>query len=139
MNNISDTINTNLIGVIDTCRLASRYLKKGGHIINIGSSSAYRGRAGYALYSASKAALVIFSQTLATEYEDYGIAVIVISPPRTRTRMNLDLHPNVDPNSFYDPDEVAKVVLKYCTGTENGHVVDLKISQLVKADPVENK
>ncbi|MHA1416849.1 MAG: 2-C-methyl-D-erythritol 4-phosphate cytidylyltransferase [Candidatus Heimdallarchaeaceae archaeon] len=136
---ISDTINTNLIGVINTCRLAPRYMKKGGHIINIGSSSAYRGRAGYALYSASKAALVNFSQALATEYEDYGISVNVISPPRTRTRMYLDLHPNVNPESLYDPDEVAKVVLRYCTGTENGHVVDLKISQIVKADPVEKK
>ena len=135
---ITDMIGTNLIGVINTCRLAPRFMPRGGHIVNVGSSSAYRGRAGYSLYSASKAGLVNFSQALASEYEDFGIKVNVVSPPRTRTRLYLNLNPNADLGDLYDPDDAGKIIASYCVGEETGQVIDLKISSIVKSDPVES-
>ncbi|MFX0061322.1 MAG: 2-C-methyl-D-erythritol 4-phosphate cytidylyltransferase [Candidatus Hermodarchaeota archaeon] len=136
---IDDTFASNILGVIHTCRLAARFMPKGGHIVNVGSSSAYRGRAGYSVYSATKAALVNFSQALAAEYEEYGIKVNVVSPPRTRTRMYLQINPNVDPAELFDPDEAGRVITYYCTGEETGQVIDLKIGNIVRSDPVEAK
>lgn len=124
---VENIVATNLIGVINVCRLAVRYMKTGSHIVNIGSSSAYRGRAGYSVYSASKAALVNFSQSAAVEFAEYGIHVNVVSPPRTRTKLYLRLYPGIDPSTLFDPKDAARVICSYCTGPETGNVVDLKI------------
>jgi 2-C-methyl-D-erythritol 4-phosphate cytidylyltransferase len=125
---INDVIATNLIGPMNVCKLAVRYMTKGGHIVNVGSSSAYRGRAGYSIYSASKAALANFSQAVADEFVQYGICVNTVSPPRTNTRLYLNLYPEVDPSSLFDPKDAARVICSYCIGTETGNVVDLKLS-----------
>ena len=113
---------------MNVCRLAVRYMKEGGHIVNVGSSSAYRGRSGYSVYSASKAALANFSQALAEEFAEYGIRVNTVSPPRTNTRLYLNLYPDVDPSTLFDPRDAARVICSYCTGSETGYVVDLKIN-----------
>ena len=125
---IDDVLSTNLTGAINICRLAVRYMKNGGHIVNVGSSSAYRGRAGYSVYSASKAALANFSQAIAQEFAEYGICVNTVSPPRTNTRLYLNLYPDVDPSTLFDPKDAARVICSYCTGLETGNVVDLKIN-----------
>ena len=125
---IDDVIATNLIGPINVCRLAVRYMSKGGHIVNIGSSSAYRGRSGYSIYSASKAALANFSQAAADEFAQYGICVNTVSPPRTNTRLYLNLYPDADPSTLFDARDAARVICSYCTGPETGNVVDLKIN-----------
>ncbi|TFH02686.1 MAG: SDR family oxidoreductase [Candidatus Thorarchaeota archaeon] len=125
---IVDVISTNLIGPMNVCRLAVRYMTNGGHIVNVGSSSAYRGRSGYSIYSASKAALANFSQASADEFSEFGICVNTVSPPRTNTRLYLNLYPDVDPKSLFDPKDAALVICSYCTGPETGFVVDLKIN-----------
>lgn len=125
---IDDTLSTNLTGAINISRLAVRYMKNGGHIVNVGSSSAYRGRAGYSVYSASKAALANFSQAIAREFAEFGICVNIVSPPRTNTRLYLNLYPDVDPDTLFDPKDAARVICSYCTGTETGNIVDLKIN-----------
>ncbi|MHA1246287.1 MAG: 2-C-methyl-D-erythritol 4-phosphate cytidylyltransferase [Candidatus Thorarchaeota archaeon] len=118
---------TNLIGPINTCRLVVRYMPSGGHIVNVGSSSAYRGRAGFSSYSASKAALANFTQAAAEEFASYGIYVNMVAPPKADTRMYRALNPNPDPNVLFDPRDAARVICSYCTGTETGNIVDLKL------------
>ena len=51
-----------------------------GQIINISSGSYHRGRVGSAHYSASKAAVVMFSRVLAMELAPHGIRVNVVAP-----------------------------------------------------------
>jgi len=124
---INETVETNLIGAINVCRLAVRYMRSGGHIVNIGSSSAYFGREGYSTYSASKAGLVNFTQAAAVEFTKYNICVNMVSPPRTHTPLYLGLYPDVDVSTLFDPKDAAKIICSYCTGPETGNIVDLKL------------
>ena len=61
-----------------------------GRIINISSGAAIRCAAGYAAYSASKAALNALSLTTAIELADYDILVNAMSPGYLKTAMNPD-------------------------------------------------
>jgi short-subunit dehydrogenase len=51
-----------------------------GHIVNISSIAGYLGVGGEAVYSATKAALINFSEGLRQEIADAGIGVTVVSP-----------------------------------------------------------
>ena len=57
-----------------------------GRIINISSSSAH-GNVGQANYSASKAALLGLTKTLAREFAAHGITVNAVSPCNIETEM----------------------------------------------------
>jgi 3alpha(or 20beta)-hydroxysteroid dehydrogenase len=62
----------------------------GGSIINIGSTAAHRGAAGYAAYSASKAAVLALTRAAALELAPAGIRVNSVSPGGVDTPMNDD-------------------------------------------------
>jgi meso-butanediol dehydrogenase / (S,S)-butanediol dehydrogenase / diacetyl reductase len=58
-----------------------------GVIINIGSDLAMRGRADYAIYCASKGALLQLTRATAIELGEHGIRVVMLSPAVTNTEM----------------------------------------------------
>lgn len=62
----------------------------GGSIVNIASTAAHRGAAGYLAYSASKAAVLALTRGAALELAAQGIRVNSISPGGVDTPMNLD-------------------------------------------------
>jgi len=104
---IDDLIKINLTGLIYTCKEAK--ISDDGHIINISSSSYFRGRKNYGVYSATKAAVVNFTQSLAEEFSNLKINTIV--PQRTNTFMRKKYFPNEDENLLLDPKEIAKTVI----------------------------
>lgn len=59
----------------------------GGRIVNVASGAAYLPGVSSTAYSASKAAVHRFSETLARQLEPHGIPVFSISPGLVRTRM----------------------------------------------------
>jgi NAD(P)-dependent dehydrogenase (short-subunit alcohol dehydrogenase family) len=63
----------------------------GGSIISTGSESAFQGNTGFAVYSATKAAVLAFSRCVAMEYVDRGIRANTVSPGAGRTPMHSDL------------------------------------------------
>lgn len=79
-------------------------------IIMVGSSSYSSGKAMYPLYSASKAALYNLWQATQDMFAGTDIAVDLINPMRTRTRMNAD-HYNPD-LAYHEPAEVAAEIVK---------------------------
>lgn len=79
-------------------------------IIMVGSSSYSSGKAMYPLYSASKAALYNLWQATQDMFAGTDIAVDLINPMRTRTRMNAD-HYNPD-LVYHEPAEVAAEIVK---------------------------
>lgn len=120
---IDSLISTNLTGVIYSCKCA--HLKKGGHIINIASSSYARGRKNFAIYSSAKAAIVNFSQGLAEEREDLKVNVLV--PQRTHTPMRIDNFPDENPSTLLTPDEVAIEILSLLkTESITGTIVEVR-------------
>lgn len=106
LNDIKSTIDVNLTGLILGCRLAK--IKKDGSIVNIASSSFARGRPNFATYSATKAAVVNFTQGLAEEL--FPLKVNVVVPQRTNTPMRRRNFPNENENDLLPPESIAKVV-----------------------------
>jgi 2-C-methyl-D-erythritol 4-phosphate cytidylyltransferase len=109
---IQTLIATNLTAVIFSCKFAQ--VASGGDILNVASSSYSRGRKGSSLYSASKAALVNFTQALAEERPD--LRVHTLAPQRTNTHMRRSHFPFENPSSLLSPDTVAQEALALLSG-----------------------
>jgi NAD(P)-dependent dehydrogenase (short-subunit alcohol dehydrogenase family) len=78
----SETIEVNLIGVVNSCRavLPAMVEKRSGKIILIVGGGSGHPRANFAAYAASKAAVVRFAECLAIEVSDSNVQVNCISP-----------------------------------------------------------
>src|SRR4029453_11164962 len=71
----------NVKGTVYTNQAAFRHLQDhGGAIINFGSGAGIRGQRGSAHYSASKAAVMSWTRTVAQEWAKYGIRVNNVVP-----------------------------------------------------------
>src|ERR671919_2060494 len=79
----------NVLGVYLCCRAVIPGMLKrgGGRIVNVASGAAYLPGSSSTSYSASKAAVHRFSETLALQLEPRGIPVFSISPGLVRTQM----------------------------------------------------
>lgn len=124
---VSTTISTNLTSAINLAKISYLYLKMSrGCLVNFSSSSYTRGRSSYATYSATKAAIVNFTQAIAEEWNSEGIRVICISPERTRTPMRVRNFGEEDKNTLLDPKNVAYTTLSAMTSSLSGIVVDAR-------------
>ena len=83
------TFEVNVLGVYLCCRaVIPRMLARGGgRIVNVASGAAYLPGSDTTAYSASKAAVHRFSETLAAQLAPHGIPVFSISPGLVRTEM----------------------------------------------------
>ena len=114
-------IDTNLSSAFYLCKAAVSGMMKNrkGRIINIGSVVGSIGAIGNAHYSASKAALLGFTKSLALEVGSRGITVNNIAPGYITTDMTKDfkseireaLMNKIPMNRFGSPEDVAKVAL----------------------------
>jgi NAD(P)-dependent dehydrogenase (short-subunit alcohol dehydrogenase family) len=59
--------------------------QRAGYIINIGSVAGFVGAPGWAIYSATKAALAAFTEVLALDLKEFGINTTVVEPSGFRT------------------------------------------------------
>ena len=85
-------ININLRGIFNGCRAAVRQMIKqggGGHIVNTGSYYAKRGYGYFAVYCASKAAILNFTRSFAYEAIKHNIFVNAICPGNMYTEMHI--------------------------------------------------
>ena len=79
----------NLLGTLIPCREAARRFKKsgGGRIINLSGGGATAPMPNLSAYAASKAAVVRLTETLALEWQPFGITVNAIAPGALNTRL----------------------------------------------------
>jgi len=96
----------NVLGVYLCCRAAIPRLLAhgGGRIVNVASGAAYLPGSKTTAYSASKAAVHRFSETLAGQLAPHGIPVFSISPGLVRTEMTEGFFPDDAP---WTPPELA--------------------------------
>jgi NAD(P)-dependent dehydrogenase (short-subunit alcohol dehydrogenase family) len=121
-----EVFKNNVGSVVNCCRLALPLMiaKRSGTIINLTSISGQRGAAGQTAYSASKAAIVGFSKSLAREVSPYGISINCVSPGLIETEMIHSLKPEVIQQRIANnpvqrlgqPEEVAEVVALLASG-----------------------
>ncbi|GAC58268.1 putative oxidoreductase [Gordonia hirsuta DSM 44140 = NBRC 16056] len=119
----------NLRGVIAGSRAFGRQMVErgtGGHIVNLSSASAFTPQRDMALYSATKAGVLMFCESLRAELADYKIGVTAICPGIVHTNITSTTEivglEDADGNrkridDFYarrgfTPDKVAKDIVK---------------------------
>ncbi|MCD2444049.1 bifunctional cytidylyltransferase/SDR family oxidoreductase [Agromyces sp. SYSU K20354] len=123
------TLETNLLAPAMIAQEAHDHLAaSGGQLLLFTSSSYTRGRAGYSLYSATKAGVVNLAQALADEWADSGIRVNCLNPQRTRTPMRTQAFGDEPADSLLDPEYVASVALRVLESDLTGQVVDVRVA-----------
>jgi 2-C-methyl-D-erythritol 4-phosphate cytidylyltransferase len=124
---IYTTIDINLIGPILIAQEALPYLRESsGQLLNFTSSSYTRGRADYSLYSATKAAVVNFTQALADEWARENIRVNIINPDRTRTPLRTRAFGAEPAASLLSARAVALASIDTLISSATGHVIDVR-------------
>ncbi|MFZ5376658.1 MAG: 2-C-methyl-D-erythritol 4-phosphate cytidylyltransferase [Patescibacteria group bacterium] len=123
---VREQVNINYTGTIMLAKTAIDYLNRGGHLLFFSSSSYTRGRAGYAIYSSLKSALVNFVQALADELYEDDIHVNIICPSRTDTPMRQKNFPNEDKKLLLDAETVAEQSLSVLFSQVTGQVIDIR-------------
>ncbi len=126
-----DVISVNLRSAFIACRHAARPMMRGrfGRIINIGSVSGLMGNPGQVNYSASKAALVGMSKSLAKELGAKGITVNVVAPGFIKTDMTdamgidlvKELTPRIPVRRLGEVEEIAHAVA-WLAGERAGYI-----------------
>ncbi|PKG39720.1 SDR family NAD(P)-dependent oxidoreductase [Psychromonas sp. Urea-02u-13] len=92
LNQLSELINVNLLSTITACNLVIEKMTEQGHgeIYNIGSTAGLEPVPKIAAYSATKAAIVSYSQSLYQELLPLGIKVCCLCPSVVDTDMTND-------------------------------------------------
>jgi 3-oxoacyl-[acyl-carrier protein] reductase len=98
-----EILETNFIGTFLMCREAARLMKRNqfGRIVNMGSVATPLKLEGEAVYAASKAAVISFTEVVAKELASFGITVNAIGP----TPIDTDLIKSV-------PDEKLQQIIR---------------------------
>jgi 3-oxoacyl-[acyl-carrier protein] reductase len=82
-----EIVETNFIGTFLMCREGARLMRKNGfgRIVNFATVAAPLKLDGEAIYAASKAAVVSFTQIAAREFAPFGVTVNAVAPTPIRT------------------------------------------------------
>ncbi|MCQ2182442.1 MAG: 2-C-methyl-D-erythritol 4-phosphate cytidylyltransferase [Bacteroidales bacterium] len=125
--NVRRSIDVNLLGAINVARASFEYLRVSrGSLLFFTSSSYTRGRMMYSVYSATKAAIVNFTQAISEEWDDYGIRVNCINPKRTKTPMRINNFGEEPEGTLLDPRVVAVASINTLFSKATGEVIDVK-------------
>jgi NAD(P)-dependent dehydrogenase (short-subunit alcohol dehydrogenase family) len=92
-------IGVNMMGVIHFCDAfcpAMIARKRGGHVVNIASMEGFAAMAGFGAYSATKFAVVGYSDALRQEISQHKIGVSVVCPGVVRTALTADMRSHGD-------------------------------------------
>jgi short-subunit dehydrogenase len=120
---IINMIDINLKGCIFSNKILMKNLHLDGFICNISSVLGNIGMPGYSVYSATKAGIKLFSESLRRELSDSNIKVIYYQPRAIHTTMNSDKVVEMNrllKNKVDDPEHVAIKIIKSIESEKNG-------------------
>ena len=126
-------INVNLRGVFLCAKYAlPSMLERGsGCIINISSGAGVVGLhlPNISAYVASKHGVMGLTKTLVAEYLPHGIRTHVLLPDATVSRMRREGHPEEDPDSLIQAEDIAEAAVFLATQPKTAHTFELRVSQ----------
>ena len=110
-----NNFDVNVFGTLNVIRKAIPHLRaqQSGHIINISSIAGINGATGWAIYSATKAAVIAFSEVLAEDVKAFGIKVTVVAPGAFRTNFLTPESLMLPKNPIGDYEEVREAHARY--------------------------
>ncbi|HEX5597163.1 MAG TPA: bifunctional cytidylyltransferase/SDR family oxidoreductase [Micromonosporaceae bacterium] len=124
---IAELTAVNFTAPVMIARQALPYLRQTrGQLLLYTSSSYTRGRANYAVYSATKAAVVNLTQALADEWSELGVRVNCVNPERTATPMRTRAFGAEPEQSLLAAETVARASLDVLLSELTGQVVDVR-------------
>lgn len=87
---VRDSFDVNVFGIINVVRHVSPIMRKqsSGHIMNISSIAGIAPSTGWAVYGATKHAVIGLTEVLADDVKAFGIKVTLIAPGAFRTNFN---------------------------------------------------
>ena len=106
---VRHTLESNVLALTELCALFGKQMKerKGGSILNIGSTAAYQPLPYFAAYAASKAYVLHFSEALAAELAPFGVTITCYGPGPTGT--NFFSSANSTPTRAFSTERFASV------------------------------
>lgn len=106
-------LSVNLRTTLHTCRaVAPVMLSQGsGRIVNVAAGAGLNAPAGFGAYSASKAAVMRLTESVASELKGKGICVNSILPGIIDTPQNRQAMPGADHSVWVAPEAIADVIL----------------------------
>ena len=125
---IKQTVKLNLLAPAFIAQESFEYLQQTGGSLTLFTSSSYtRGRAGYSLYSATKAGVVNLTQALAEEWADEGVRVNAVNPQRTDTPMRTAAFGEEPAGTLLTPEAVAQATAAVIGSDLTGQVVSVRL------------
>ncbi|UZK65356.1 SDR family oxidoreductase [Sphingomonas sp. M1-B02] len=128
-----DVIETNLVGYLACARAAIKRMEQqgGGHLLFVGSISTDIKAEGESVYSATKAGVQAFAETLRKEVADKNIKVSVVQPGSVDTDMQ-ECTPDekreaIAADKMLHAEDIADAILFVLTRSERADVVNLRI------------
>jgi NAD(P)-dependent dehydrogenase (short-subunit alcohol dehydrogenase family) len=124
--------NVNVKSVFQLTRLLYPKFSKGAHIINIGSMGGYQGSSkfpGLSLYSASKGAVAILTESMAEEFKEDGISVNCLAIGAVQTEMLEGAFPGY--KAPLSSDEMASFIVDFAFNGKkyfNGKILPVSVS-----------
>jgi NAD(P)-dependent dehydrogenase (short-subunit alcohol dehydrogenase family) len=110
-----NSFDVNVFGTLNVIRKASPYLRaqRAGHIINIASIAGIAGATGWAIYAATKSAVIALSEVSAEDLKEFGIKVTVVAPGAFRTSFLTPDSLILAANPIAEYEEVRAIHAKY--------------------------
>jgi NAD(P)-dependent dehydrogenase (short-subunit alcohol dehydrogenase family) len=81
-----------------------------GTVVNVASQAAAGRPAGLAAYAASKAGVVLLTETLQKEVGERGVRIVAVAPDTIDTAANRAAMPDADPARWTSPQAIARVI-----------------------------
>jgi NAD(P)-dependent dehydrogenase (short-subunit alcohol dehydrogenase family) len=105
-----------------------------GRAVFLTSAVAYKGRAYWGPYAASKAALDALVRSYAAECATTNVRANLFAPGPTRTRMYAGAFPGIDPMTLPTPEAVAKAIVPLCLPdcSESGKLYDFRAGKFLE-------
>lgn len=118
-------VDTNLKGVLNVVHQVLPVMgrKKSGSIVSVAASRGVRGGPGAAHYSAAKAGIILFTQTMVLECADNGVRINSIAPGNTEARWKTsEMTGTIGPlGRMTSPDDIANVTA-FLLSEEGAHI-----------------